>query len=214
MDYADDEASATAPAPLRAGLGHQLRGDQLLSRAVRHPARRAAARAGAAAGRAGGEATRRSRSRCSASAACASWSRAAARCPPTSPATRPTPSASARRARRCATNRRRRAWRRASTACSSTASPRARSTGYPTLCKGRFEVNDETYYAIEEPTSLNTLELLPQLMEHRRQGHQDRGPPAQPGLRRAGDEGVARGDRPLRCATARASPCARPGWPS
>jgi collagenase-like PrtC family protease len=36
--------------------------------------------------------------------------------------------------------------------------------GYPTLCKGRFEVEDETYYAIEEPTSLNTLELLPQLM--------------------------------------------------
>ena len=35
--------------------------------------------------------------------------------------------------------------------------------GYPTLCKGRFEVNGETYYAIEEPTSLNTLELLPEL---------------------------------------------------
>lgn len=33
--------------------------------------------------------------------------------------------------------------------------------GYPTLCKGRFEV--ETYHAIEEPTSLNTLELLPKL---------------------------------------------------
>ncbi|MFA7269990.1 MAG: peptidase U32 family protein [Sterolibacterium sp.] len=37
--------------------------------------------------------------------------------------------------------------------------------GYPTLCKGRFAVDDATYYAIEEPTSLNTLELLPQLME-------------------------------------------------
>ena len=36
--------------------------------------------------------------------------------------------------------------------------------GYPTLCKGRFEVEDETYYAIEEPTSLNTLELLPEMM--------------------------------------------------
>ena len=35
--------------------------------------------------------------------------------------------------------------------------------GYPTLCKGRFDVNGETYYAIEEPTSLNTLELLPDL---------------------------------------------------
>jgi len=35
--------------------------------------------------------------------------------------------------------------------------------GYPTLCKGRFKVQDSTYYAIEEPTSLNTLELLPEL---------------------------------------------------
>ncbi len=37
------------------------------------------------------------------------------------------------------------------------------SAGYPTLCKGRFNVNGHTYYAIEEPTSLNTLELLPEL---------------------------------------------------
>jgi len=37
------------------------------------------------------------------------------------------------------------------------------NAGYPTLCKGRFDVDDENYYAIEEPTSLNTLELLPQL---------------------------------------------------
>jgi putative protease len=36
--------------------------------------------------------------------------------------------------------------------------------GYPTLCKGRFEVENETYYAIEEPASLNTLELLPEIM--------------------------------------------------
>jgi len=35
--------------------------------------------------------------------------------------------------------------------------------GYPTLCKGRFAVGDETYYALEEPTSLSTLELLPQM---------------------------------------------------
>ncbi len=38
------------------------------------------------------------------------------------------------------------------------------SAGYPTLCKGRFEACGHTYYAIEEPTSLNTLELLPQLL--------------------------------------------------
>ncbi len=37
------------------------------------------------------------------------------------------------------------------------------NASYPTLCKGRFDVADETYYAIEEPASLNTLELLPQL---------------------------------------------------
>ena len=35
--------------------------------------------------------------------------------------------------------------------------------GYPTLCKGRFDVGDETYYAVEEPASLNTLEILPKL---------------------------------------------------
>ena len=40
------------------------------------------------------------------------------------------------------------------------------NAGYPTLCKGRFDVEvDENYYAIEEPTSLNTLELLPQLLK-------------------------------------------------
>jgi len=37
------------------------------------------------------------------------------------------------------------------------------SAGYPTLCKGRFNVSGNTFYAIEEPTSLNTLELLPEL---------------------------------------------------
>ena len=36
---------------------------------------------------------------------------------------------------------------------------------YPTLCKGRFAVEGETYYAIEEPASLNTLELLPRFLE-------------------------------------------------
>ncbi len=35
--------------------------------------------------------------------------------------------------------------------------------GYPTLCKGRFQVGGNTYYAIEEPTSLNTMALLPDL---------------------------------------------------
>jgi O2-independent ubiquinone biosynthesis protein UbiU len=53
------------------------------------------------------------------------------------------------------------------------------SAGYPTLCKGRFavpgsmkaagagavEVGRRLGYAIEEPTSLNTLDILPQLQD-------------------------------------------------
>jgi len=35
--------------------------------------------------------------------------------------------------------------------------------GYPTLCKGRFQVGGHTFYALEEPTSLNTLSILPEL---------------------------------------------------
>ncbi len=37
--------------------------------------------------------------------------------------------------------------------------------GYPTLCKGRFQVGGNTFHALEEPTSLNTLELLPELQQ-------------------------------------------------
>ncbi len=39
------------------------------------------------------------------------------------------------------------------------------TAGYPTLCKGRFETMGNTYYALEEPVSLNTLDILPQLDE-------------------------------------------------
>jgi O2-independent ubiquinone biosynthesis protein UbiU len=35
---------------------------------------------------------------------------------------------------------------------------------YPVLCKGRYSVAGDTYYAIENPASLNTLELLPELV--------------------------------------------------
>ena len=38
------------------------------------------------------------------------------------------------------------------------------NAAYPTLCKGRYTADGETYYAIEEPASLNTLELIPQLL--------------------------------------------------
>jgi putative protease len=37
--------------------------------------------------------------------------------------------------------------------------------GYPTLCKGRFDVAGHTYYALEEPTSLNVLEMLPEIIK-------------------------------------------------
>src|SRR5690606_5850267 len=37
------------------------------------------------------------------------------------------------------------------------------NAGYPTLCKGRFSVDDQRYHVLEEPTSLNTLSLLPEL---------------------------------------------------
>jgi len=37
------------------------------------------------------------------------------------------------------------------------------NAGYPTLCKGRYVVDGAKYHALEEPTSLNTLELLPEL---------------------------------------------------
>lgn len=38
------------------------------------------------------------------------------------------------------------------------------AAGYPTLCKGRFDVGGATYYALEEPTSLNVLEILPEIL--------------------------------------------------
>jgi putative protease len=37
------------------------------------------------------------------------------------------------------------------------------NAGYPTLCKGRFDVDNTVYHALEEPTSLNTLALIPEL---------------------------------------------------
>ena len=39
------------------------------------------------------------------------------------------------------------------------------NAGYPTLCKGKFYVDNKLYHALEEPTSLNTLSLLPELMK-------------------------------------------------
>ncbi|KXF79688.1 ubiquinone anaerobic biosynthesis protein UbiU [Enterovibrio coralii] len=39
------------------------------------------------------------------------------------------------------------------------------NAGYPTLCKGRFVTDGPAYHALEEPTSLNTLSILPELFE-------------------------------------------------
>ncbi len=39
------------------------------------------------------------------------------------------------------------------------------NAGYPTICKGRFRVGNSVYNALEEPTSLNTLDLLPELAQ-------------------------------------------------
>ncbi len=38
------------------------------------------------------------------------------------------------------------------------------NAGYPTLCKGRFVTNGQLHHALEEPTSLNTLNILPDLV--------------------------------------------------
>ncbi len=39
------------------------------------------------------------------------------------------------------------------------------NAGYPTLCKGRFKVNGKVEHALEEPTSLNTMDILPELFK-------------------------------------------------
>lgn len=38
------------------------------------------------------------------------------------------------------------------------------NAGYPTLCKGRFDVEGKVEHALEEPTSLNTMDILPELL--------------------------------------------------
>ena len=37
------------------------------------------------------------------------------------------------------------------------------TAGYPTLCKGRFNALGKQFHALEEPTSLNTMDILPRL---------------------------------------------------
>jgi len=42
---------------------------------------------------------------------------------------------------------------------------RDEAAGYPTLCKGRFRLNGEAGYIFEEPTSLDALSMLPDLLK-------------------------------------------------
>ena len=41
--------------------------------------------------------------------------------------------------------------------------PEGKPLGYPTLCKGRFSAGDRTAHLFEDPVSLNTIDLLPEL---------------------------------------------------
>jgi hypothetical protein len=117
MQYASRKHPKLRPAPVRAGLGDQLRGDQLLPRAVRHPARGAAARAVARAGQAAGAAHAGGDRGVRLRQPVRDGGRAAARCRPMSPANRPTRTVCVRPRRRCAGRTRPRAWKRAWAAC-------------------------------------------------------------------------------------------------
>ncbi len=39
------------------------------------------------------------------------------------------------------------------------------SPGYPTICKGRFNAENETSYLFDEPSSLSIVDMLPELLE-------------------------------------------------
>lgn len=43
--------------------------------------------------------------------------------------------------------------------------PTGKPVGYPTLCKGRFSCNAKVMHVFEEPTSLNTIGILPALQK-------------------------------------------------
>ncbi|XPE60158.1 hypothetical protein ACNKHQ_18330 [Shigella flexneri] len=68
------------------------------------------------------------------------------------------------------------------------------NAGYPTLCKGRYLVDGERYHALEEPTSLDTLEAAAGALAARYRLGENRRPPASPSVRQPGGEGVASGN--------------------
>ena len=114
----------------------------------------------------------------------------AARYRPTPPASLPTATAPARRASTCAGKT---PARHGDAAQRHPHRPlrRGRARWLPDAVQGRFEVNDETYYALEEPTSLNTLESLPELARIGIRAIKIEGRQRVLGLRRPGHQGVA-----------------------
>ncbi len=82
------------------------------------------------------------------------------------------------------------------------------NAGYPTLCKGRYLVDGERYHALEEPTSLNTLELLPELMAANIASVKIEGRQRSPAYVSRG-ESVAPGDRSLQSRPAKLRSTAR-----
>ncbi|MBM3565898.1 MAG: U32 family peptidase, partial [Alphaproteobacteria bacterium] len=45
------------------------------------------------------------------------------------------------------------------------ACPAGKAAGYPTLCRGCYGAHDRTGYVFEEPTSLNAVEAIPELLD-------------------------------------------------
>ena len=164
MAYAARDASRAAAAPVGAGLGHQLRGDRVLPRALRHRAGGAAARADGVAGRVPDPQHQRR-------------DRGVRLRQPVRDGRGPLPPVLVRHGAVAEQLRRVLAGVVRALERAADGSVDARLNGiqinrfgadepraYPTLCKGRFEVEGDVGYAIEEPTSLNTLSILPELM--------------------------------------------------
>jgi O2-independent ubiquinone biosynthesis protein UbiU len=173
------------------------RGDRVLPRALRHPARRAAARADAVAGAAPDPHTAGRDRGVRLRQPVRDGRGALPRCRPTPPASRRTTSAPVLAGRRRALGRDRCRGRGAAGRHADRPLRPDEPRGYPTLCKGRFDVGEgERGYAIEEPTSLNTLAILPQLIDAGVAAIKIEGRQRSPSLCRAGHARVAPGHRP------------------
>jgi collagenase-like PrtC family protease len=125
----------------------------------------------------------------------------------------PNTTAPARPASTCAGSRHpSAAWRRASTACSSTASPRARRPAIRPCARAASRSTTRPTTPSRNPTSLNTLELLPKLMASASRPSRSRAAsaarPTSPRSPRCGAQAID--SRPAQPPELLA--CARPGW--